>query len=171
MKSLSHLWLLGLSGSGKSTIGPLLAQKLALPFTDTDVQITQSAQRSIPQIFAAGGEQEFRKWESKIVSQLAQKPPQVISCGGGVVLSPENRLILAQTGTRIYLQAEISTLVQRLSHCTDRPLLPPDQLEPNLQRQLAERQKWYEESDITLPLNDQSPDQLCQRILRSLASL
>ena len=170
MKRTSHIWLLGLSGSGKSTIGPLVAQKLDLPFADTDEKITQSAQRPISQIFAEGGETEFRKWESQIVTQLAQRPPTVISCGAGVILSPENRQILSKTGSRIYLKAELSTLIQRLSKCTDRPLLPADQLEPNLLRQLSERKKWYEESEIAIPIESNTPEQICQRILLSLAS-
>jgi shikimate kinase len=66
----SHLWLLGLSGSGKSTVGPLLAEKLAMPFVDTDERIVQAAKLSIPQIFAQGGEKEFRNWESQIITQL-----------------------------------------------------------------------------------------------------
>ena len=170
MKRTSHIWLLGLSGSGKSTVGPLVAQKLGLPFADTDAQITQSAQRPISQIFAEGGETEFRKWESQIVAQLVQKPPTVISCGAGVILSPENRQILSKTGSRIYLKAELSTLIQRLSKCTDRPLLPADQLEPNLLRQLSERKKWYEESEVSISIESDTPEQICQRILLSLAS-
>jgi shikimate kinase len=170
MKRTSHIWLLGLSGSGKSTVGPLLAQKLGLPFADTDAHITQSAQRPISQIFAEGGETEFRKWESQIVAQLGQKPSAVISCGAGLILSPENRKILSKTGTRIYLKAELSTLSQRLSKCTDRPLLPSDQLEPNLLRQLSDRKKWYEESEITIPIGSDTPEQICQRIILSLAS-
>lgn len=169
MKRSSHIWLLGLSGSGKSTVGPLVAEKLGIPFADTDTQITQSARRTISQIFTDGGEAEFRKWESQIVAQLAHKPPMVISCGAGVILSPENRQILSRTGSRIYLSAELPTLIQRLSKCTDRPLLRTDQLEPNLLRQLSERKKWYEESEITIPIASDTPEQISQRILLSLA--
>jgi shikimate kinase len=170
VKRSSHIWLLGLSGSGKSTVGPLVAQKLGLPFADTDAEIIQSAQRPISHIFAQGGETEFRKWESQIVAQLAQKPPTVISCGAGVILSPENRLILSKTGSRIYLKAELSILIERLSKHTDRPLLRADQLEPNLLAQLSDRKKWYEESEITIPIESATPEQICQRILLSLAS-
>jgi shikimate kinase len=104
------------------------------------------------------------------VARLAQKPPTVISCGAGVILSPENRQILSKTGSRIYLKAELSTLSQRLSKCTDRPLLPSDQLEHNLMRQPSERKKWYEESEITIPIGLDTPEQICQRIILSLAS-
>jgi shikimate kinase len=104
------------------------------------------------------------------VARLAQKPPTVISCGAGVILSSENRQILSKTGVRVYLKAELSTLIQRLSKCTDRPLLPADQLEPNLLRQLSERKKWYEESEVAIPIELATPEQICQRILLSLAS-
>jgi shikimate kinase len=168
MVTPSHLWLLGLSGSGKSTVGPLLAQKLAMPFIDTDERIAQATKLSIPQIFAQGGEKEFRKWESKIIAQLAQSPASVIACGGGVILDPQNRIALSQSGIRIYLQAELPILAQRLARSSDRPLLPTDQIHPKLAEQLATRKEWYEESDIQIPIGNESPKQICGRILASL---
>ena len=168
MVTPSHLWLLGLSGSGKSTVGPLLAQKLAMPFIDTDERIAQATKLSIPQIFAQGGEKEFRKWESKIIAQLVQSPASVIACGGGVILDPQNRIVLSQSGIRIYLQAELPLLAQRLARSSDRPLLPADQIHPKLTEQLAARKRWYEESDIQIPIGSESPEQICGRIVASL---
>ena len=168
MVTPSHLWLLGLSGSGKSTVGPLLAQKLAMPFIDTDERIAQATKLSIPQIFAQGGEKEFRKWESKIIAQLVQSPASVIACGGGVILDPQNRIALSQSGIRIYLQAELPILAQRLARSSDRPLLPTDQIHPKLAEQLATRKEWYEESDIQIPIGSESPEQICGRIVASL---
>jgi len=163
-----HLWLLGLSGSGKSTVGPLLAQKLVMPFVDTDERIVQAAKNSIPEIFAQGGEKEFRKWESKIIAQLLQCPASVIACGGGVILDPQNRIALSRSGIRIYLQAELPILAQRLACSSDRPLLPADQIHPKLVEQLAARKEWYEESDIQIPIGSESPELICGKILASL---
>lgn len=171
MARTSHLWLLGLSGSGKSTVGPLLAQKLSLPFADTDEKIVQAAQCSISQIFAQGGEADFRQRETQVVTSLAQTPPSVISCGAGVILDPTNRLTLAQFGLRIYLQADPAHLVPRLAHHTDRPLLPADQLAPQLARQLSQRKKWYEESEIQISIGSDTPPQICARILASLPAI
>jgi shikimate kinase len=168
MRNPSHLWLLGLSGSGKSTVGPLLAKRLAMPFIDTDKRIVQAAKLSIPQIFAQGGEKEFRKWESKIITQLVQSPASVIACGGGVVIDPQNRIALSRSGIRIYLQAEPPILAQRLASSFDRPLLPADQIQPKLAEQLAARKKWYEESDIQIPIGSESSEQICGRILAFL---
>jgi shikimate kinase len=168
MRNPSHLWLLGLSGSGKSTIGPLLAQRLAIPFIDTDERIVQAAKLSIPQIFAQGGEKEFRQWESQIIAQLVESPASVIACGGGVILDPQNRIVLSRSGLRIYLQAELPLLAQRLTRSSDRPLLPADRIHPKLAEQLATRKKWYEESDIQIPVGSESPEQICGRILASL---
>ena len=168
MNNSSHIWLLGLSGSGKSTVGPLLAQKLSMPFIDTDERIVQAAKLSIPQIFAQGGEKEFRQWESQIITQLVKSPASVIACGGGVILDPQNRISLSQSGLRIYLQAELPTLSQRLASSSERPLLPADQILPKLTEQLATRKKWYEESEIQIPIGSESPNQICGRILASL---
>jgi len=168
MNNPSHIWLLGLSGAGKSTVGPLLAQKLSIPFIDTDERIVQAAKLSIPQIFAQGGEKEFRQWESQIIAQLVQSPASVIACGGGVILDPQNRISLSQSGLRIYLQAELPTLSQRLASSSERPLLPADQIHPKLTEQLATRKKWYEECEIQIPIGSESPEQICGRILASL---
>ena len=170
MQRTSHLWLLGLSGSGKSSVGPILAKKLSLPFLDTDQTITETARLSIPQIFAQGGEQEFRRWESKIVNQLSLHPPSVIACGAGVILDPQNRRTLAQTGQRIYLRAEIATLLPRLSHHRDRPLLPAGQLQPKLTQQLSERAPWYEESEIQISIGSDTPEQISEKIIATLTA-
>ncbi|HBZ84491.1 MAG TPA: shikimate kinase [Verrucomicrobia subdivision 6 bacterium] len=168
MQRTTHLWLLGLSGSGKSCVGPILAKKLSLPFLDTDQTITKTAHLSIPQIFSQGGEQEFRRWESQIVTQLSQSEPSVIACGAGVILDPQNRRTLAETGKRIYLRAEIATLVQRLSHHRDRPLLPADQLQPKLTQQFSERAPWYEQSEIQISIGSDTPEQISEKIIAAL---
>jgi shikimate kinase len=141
-----------------------------MPFMDTDQKITQTAKRTIPEIFSQDGEKEFRKLESHIVAQLSKSPPSVISCGAGAILDPVNRLTLSRTGLRIYLQAELSSLVERLATSTDRPLLPNDQLHPKLTAQLAERKCWYEESELHIATGSDSPEQICQKIISALPS-
>ena len=139
-----------------------------MPFVDTDERIVQAAKLSIPQIFAQGGEKEFRNWESQIITQLIHSPASVIACGGGVILDPQNRIALSRSGLRIYLQAELPLLTQRLASSSDRPLLPADQIHPKLTEQLAARKRWYEESDIQIPIGSESPEQICGRIVASL---
>jgi shikimate kinase len=163
-----HLWLLGLSGSGKSTLGPLLANRLGLPFVDTDQRITEVAGCSILEIFRNGGEPRFRQLEDRIVSEVSEQKPSVVSCGAGVVLDPKNREIMSTHGIRIYLQASLPVIAERLSKANDRPLLSSGPLLPQLQAQWEKRRNGYEESELTIPVDDGTPDQILGRILEKL---
>ena len=165
-----HIWLLGLSGSGKSTLGPPLAARLHLPFADTDQLITQSSGRTITDIFQTDGEEKFRQLESRVLQDVSTHTPSVISCGGGVILDPANRQIMSHTGLRVYLQVPLPILESRLALATDRPLLPPDQRANLLAQQLAQRGKWYAESEICLDAQNSTPEELVQHILAQLPS-
>jgi len=168
VKKKCHLWLLGLSGSGKSTLGPLLANRLGLSFVDTDQRITEIAGCSIPEIFKDGGEARFRQLESRIVSEVSKLQPAVVSCGAGVVLDSVNRQIMSTHGIRIYLQASLPILAERLSRANDRPLLSSGPLLPQLQAQLEKRRKGYEESELMISVDDGTPDQILGRIVEKL---
>jgi len=154
-----HLWLLGLSGAGKSTLGPRLAKALNLPWIDTDSEIAREADRTIPEIFEAEGEEEFRNRESRILEKIASGPAAVVSCGGGIVLRQSNREILASTGCRIYLRSDPATLARRLQASSDRPLLSGDSRESALAQQLAQRVGFYEESEIQIHVSRLSPEE------------
>ena len=170
MNSQQHIWLLGLSGSGKSTLAPLLAAQLHLPFADTDQLITQSSGRTIADIFQADGEEKFRQLESRVLQEISTHTSSVISCGGGVILDPANRQIMSRTGLRVYLQVPLSILESRLALATDRPLLPPDQRANLLAQQLAQRGKWYAESEICLDAQNSTPEEMVQHILAQIPS-
>ncbi len=170
MNPQQHIWLLGLSGSGKSTLAPLLAARLHLPFADTDQLITQSSGRTITDIFQADGEEKFRQLESRVLQEVSTHTPLVISCGGGIILDPANRQIMSRTGLRVYLQVPLPILESRLALATDRPLLPPDQRANLLAQQLAQRGKWYAESEICLDVQSSTPEELVQHILTQISS-
>ena len=170
MNPQQHIWLLGLSGSGKSTLAPLLAARLHLPFADTDQLITQSSGRTITDIFQADGEEKFRQLESRVLQEVSTHTPSVISCGGGIILNPANRQIMSRTGLRVYLQVPLPILESRLALATDRPLLPPDQRANLLAQQLAQRGKWYAESEICLDAQNSTPEAMVQHILAQLPS-
>ena len=170
MNPPQHIWLLGLSGSGKSTLAPLLAAQLHLPFADTDQLITRSSGRTILDIFQAEGEEFFRQLESRVLQEVSAHAASVISCGGGVILDPANRQIMSHTGLRVYLQVPLPILESRLALATDRPLLPPDQRANLLAQQLAQRGKWYAESEICLDAQNSTPEELAQHILAQLPS-
>jgi shikimate kinase len=166
-----HLWLLGLSGSGKSTVGPRLARALALPWVDTDADIARESGKSIPQIFQEQGEKAFREKESAVLKKVAASPASVISCGGGIVLSEANRQTMASTGIRIYLQADPATLARRLGAFSNRPLLSGKNPEETLATQLAQRAPGYEDSEIKIQVDRMKPDEVVAAIREKLPAL
>lgn len=168
MAILPHLWLLGLSGSGKTTVGPRLAQTLHLPWVDTDSEIARHAGKSVPEIFQHEGEPSFREKEAALLAQIAAGPASVVSCGGGIILRDSNRTALASKGIRIYLRSDPGTLARRLHSAGDRPLLPGNSPEAALARQLTQRARWYEESEIQIDVTHQTPDQVVAAIRNQL---
>lgn len=117
-----NICLVGLMGSGKSTVGPLLAEKLDFTSVDLDANISSSLKRSIREIFEEQGEERFRAEESRQLRLACANGKRVIACGGGVVLSPENRGFLRRQ-TTVYLKVSPEVLAQRVGAAKDRPLL------------------------------------------------
>ena len=163
-----HLWLLGLSGSGKSTVGPRLAQALGLPWVDTDAEIARDSGKSIPEIFAKEGEEAFREKEATVLAKVAAGPASVISCGGGMILRETNRQTMASTGLRVYLRADPASLARRLHSSEDRPLLSGKSPEETLADQLTQRARGYEESEIQIDVARLTPDEVVAAIQQKL---
>ncbi len=116
------LWLVGLMGSGKSTIGPLAADLLGVPFIDTDALVEQRTARTIPELFA-DGEGAFRDAESCVIDDVADGPPAVVATGGGAVVRPGNRERMKASGRVVWLRASPEILVARVGDAEGRPLL------------------------------------------------
>src|SRR5262245_61412124 len=108
----SLIVLIGLRGTGKTTIGQLLAKKLQLPFCDADTELEARAGRTIRDIFASAGENHFRDLEVEVLQDLLDRGPAVIATGGGVVLREKNRKLLRATSKVVWLTADIETLWQ-----------------------------------------------------------
>lgn len=119
----SRISLVGLPGSGKSTVGRHLARRLSLPLFDSDQLIEQRLGCSIREYFEREGEQRFRDLEAEVIDELTRLPSAIISTGGGAVLRPENRRRLHERGQVIYLRSRPEELYRRLRHDTKRPLL------------------------------------------------
>lgn len=168
MEKPRHLWLLGLSGSGKSTVGPRLAHAVGLPWVDTDAEITRDSGKSIPEIFQTEGEEAFREKEAAVLAKMGAGPASVISCGGGIVLRESNRKTMASTGLRIYLQADPVNLAHRLRSSRNRPLLSGKSPEETLKAQLAQRAPGYEESEIRIEVTRLKPDEVVAAIMKKL---
>ncbi|MDO8456850.1 MAG: shikimate kinase [Burkholderiaceae bacterium] len=120
---MSSISLVGLPGSGKSTVGRQLARRLQLPFFDSDHVIEQQLGCSIREYFEREGEDRFRDVEEAVIDQLTQNPKCVLSTGGGVVLRPANRQHLHERGQVVYLNSSPDELFRRLRHDVNRPLL------------------------------------------------
>lgn len=111
-----HLILVGLPGSGKSTVGNRLAELLSLPFTDLDEAIQAKVGQTIPQYFASHGEAAFRAAESAVLRQALERPSQIIATGGGAVLREENRAIMQQRGCVFFLDRPVANIENTLDY-------------------------------------------------------
>ncbi len=144
MKTASNLILVGPMGSGKTSIGKRLAERLGLPFVDADRTIEQDTGASIALIFELEGEAGFRVREHAVLQRLCAGERQVIATGGGAVLHPETRRLLGERGFVLYLAIDPDTQLRRLRHDRGRPLLQCADRRATLQRISAERTPLYE---------------------------
>ncbi len=109
-------------GAGKSTVGPIVAKHLAWPFVDTDTWVEEEAGKSVPEIFKDEGEDHFRQWESKAISEICHLSRVVVALGGGALMAKRNQQRVLKSGLLIYLSASVETLRSRLQ-VNERPLL------------------------------------------------
>ncbi len=136
------VYLVGMPGSGKSTVGRELAARLSVPFIDLDAEIEGAAGMPVARIFAEEGEARFRELEAEALTSVASRDPSVVACGGGVVLEPANRVTLRATGTVVFLSVPLELLRSRVTPSPDRPLI---RAEGDLERLLGEREPLYRE--------------------------
>jgi len=118
---VATLWLVGMMGAGKSTVGPLVAERLGRPFVDLDEVVAAAAGASIPDLFDAEGEAGFRRREAAALAQVAGSEA-VVACGGGIVVDPENVAVLRRTGMVAWLAAPPEVLAARVADGSGRPL-------------------------------------------------
>ena len=163
--------IVGLMGSGKSTVGRLAAHKLGFEFVDTDQLIIEQAGRRIPEIFEAEGEVGFRTWETKVLHSLAQRQGLVIATGGGIVTQPRNLPILRSLGYVIWLHADPTTLHRRTMHSHDRPLLRNAQPEETLRALHEARRHYYEAvADLRIQTDDLAAEDVAYGVAESAKS-
>src|SRR5437660_1222425 len=116
------IFLTGFMGSGKTTLGKILANRLQWEFIDLDELIIERAGRSIPEIFSEFGEAHFRLLEREALRSLAARSPAVVALGGGVFVSDENRALVAEQGISIWLDCDLDEILKRLGNDKTRPL-------------------------------------------------
>ena len=169
MQTKRNIFLIGLMGAGKTTIGKALADELHLKFYDSDHEIEVRTGADIPWIFDIEGEEGFRLREKKVVDELTRREGVVLATGGGVVLDRENRQALAGRGTVIYLKAGINDLINRTGRNQNRPLLANKKAEPVLQQLLLQRGPLYEElADLIYDTSQSSIHEIVHHIVRDL---
>jgi len=158
-----NIYLIGMMGSGKSTVGKTLSEKMHKPFIDLDSEIEKGTGKNISEIFDIDGEEQFRKMETK---QLKQYSESIVACGGGIVLKDENREFINENGATILLTASMEELSYRLSDSGNRPLLADDNTEEALTKLWLERQLHYlNTADCTIETDGKNPEQLTEEIL------
>nr|WP_307727337.1 bifunctional shikimate kinase/3-dehydroquinate synthase AroKB [Massilia litorea] len=166
------MFLVGLMGSGKTTIGRLLARRLNMRFVDSDHAIEARTGATIPWIFEIEGEASFRRREADMIRELTAQRGIVLATGGGAVLDAGSRAFLAERGTVIYLRASVGSILQRTSHDKNRPLLQTADPRRKLEELLAQREPLYREiADLVIDTGRPNVQSMVQTILDQLDAL
>lgn len=145
MRNSKNIYLVGLMGAGKTTIGRVLAKRLGMSFVDSDHEIEARTGVRIPTIFEIEGEEGFRRREAQVIADLASSGGMVVATGGGAVLKPENRANLKASGFVAYLNVPPHALHERIRHDKGRPLLQVEDPLAKLKELHAQRDPLYRE--------------------------
>lgn len=164
-----NIILIGPMGSGKTSTGRMLAKEMGYAFADTDEEVTKRTGVSIAYIFDVEGEEGFRKRECLALKECLNDNNTILSTGGGIVLSKENRDLLQDRGTVIYLQTSIHSQLKRTASTNNRPLLQNKDPEETLEKLMLTRAPLYEEiADITIMTDNKSLQEMSKEIQRAI---
>ena len=164
--------LTGFMGSGKSSVGRILAQKLSYRFVDLDYEIESASGCSINDIFAGSGEDVFRALENKHLERaLTDGEETVIATGGGAIIAEHNRLMMQNSGVIVNLKVSLAQVLTRLHGCSNRPLLAGEDVLERIRTLMAAREHFYADADIQIDTNGKSVEDVSMEILRSLNRL
>jgi shikimate kinase len=164
-RRFTNIALIGFMGTGKTTVGRLLAEQLKFDFLDTDALIEERTGRKINEIFAQNGEATFRELEAQLVQDLAARERTVISTGGGLPVNPANLASLKTHSLVVCLWARPEGIYERVREQSHRPLLhDPDTLE-KIRAMLAAREPYYKQADILINSELRSPREVTQQVL------
>ena len=166
-----NLYLVGMMGAGKTTVGRLLASELGYRFIDTDAVIEQVTRQSINQLFTSQGEAGFRQIESKVLAQVCAETYLAIATGGGIVTRQENWSYLHH-GLVVWLDIPVEQLYTRLVADNTRPLLQDTDLLARLQSLSEQRQPLYAQADLRItPSSEETPEQIVTRVLTAIPTV
>jgi shikimate kinase len=163
-----NLVLVGLMGAGKSAIGRLVAQQLGLPFIDTDTEIERVSRMTIPELFAAYGEEEFRALETRVIKRLMRSGPRVVSTGGGAFINDKSRRQIERGGLSVWLNADLEVLWERVNKRDHRPLLKTENPKQTLKDLMDKRYPIYALADITVQSRDERKEVIAAEVLTAV---
>lgn len=165
------LFLCGMMGSGKSTIGKNLAQKLSVPFHDLDNLIEKKSGKSIPEIFESEGEDRFRKIEKDLIIQFAQTAEGIIALGGGTLQNQQITDHVKLNGWLVFLDCKPDTLYNRLKESSNRPMISSsskESLKLKITTLLNDRLKFYEQAHFSIDCSDKDVDTILEELIQKL---
>ena len=160
--------LVGLMGSGKSTIGRKLAQVIDIEFFDSDTEIENASRMSVIDLFAVYGEPEFRALEQRVMLRLMEDGPRIISTGGGAFINPEVREAVLKGGIAVWLDADIDVLMERVGRRETRPLLNNDDPEATMRNLMETRYPTYAEAQIRVMSRNERKDIMVGEVIEAL---
>ena len=173
VRGTKPVWLVGMMGAGKSTVGPALGARLGRPFIDTDAEVERRAGCPIAEIFAQQGEAAFRRLEAEVM-EAATREHAVVALGGGAIAQPGAPERLAATGTVVYLRASPERLALRIDDPSKRPLLAglgPEERAERLRALLVEREPCYRSAKVTIDTEHTSVGDIVAELVVRIAEV
>lgn len=165
------LYLIGFMGSGKSTVSRFLSETLKVPKIEMDEMLVGRAGKPITRIFAEDGEEVFRQMETQLLEEIGAGAPAIVSCGGGVVLRPQNVEIMKRTGIILMLSATPETIFQRVRHSTKRPILNGNMNVEFIAELMAKREPVYRAAaDVTVVIDGKTSEIVAGEVVAMLRS-
>lgn len=158
----------GLMGAGKTSIGRKVAACLGLPFVDSDHEIEDVSRMSIPELFEAYGEPEFRALEQRVIARILETGPKVLSTGGGAYMNEHTRAAIASHGVSVWLKADLDLLMERVSKKQNRPLLRDPDPRGVLGRLMDERYPVYAQADMTVVTRDETKEVIAAEVIEAI---
>lgn len=165
-----NLVLVGLMGAGKSAIGKLVAQHLGIPFVDSDHEIERVSRMTIPELFEAYGEPEFRKLEQRVIRRLLRTGPRVLSTGGGAFMNEETQAAIRENGLSLWLDADLDVLWERVIKRDNRPLLKTENPKKTLENLMIARYPTYAKAHLTVKSRDIKKDMVAAEVIAAVAA-